>query len=205
MNNNLYHLIPKQILDFLNCRHIKLKLELLGTPAEDRYPHVRIIVDQQTIKETVVVGLQSYEYEFDIPDYQDYFTLDIVYYNKKDNDTVVVQGQIIENQNISLNHIFINEIDLVETGVIHQDIGDYTMQLTNEKYQYFLDNNININPTTSLSMYENGVWSIRIGMPVWSFLTKKQQNIEIAEQIDIQPILKEIYQTVLSCKKLNVR
>jgi hypothetical protein len=159
-------------------------------------------MNQQTVDDFIVIGTQQVEYEFDVD--QDYCTLDIVYYNKTDLDTVVdSQGQITENQNVTVNHVIVNKVDLVRTNLIYRDIGSYTMCLPTHKQQYFIDHGISIAPSHSLSMYENGTWSIKLGVPVLRFLSQIQQYTEIAEQQDTQSILEEIYQKTLVCKALT--
>ena len=97
--------------------------------------------------------------------------------------------------------VIVNGVDLVRTNLIYR-VGTYTMHLSPHKQQYFIDRGINVEPSHSLSMYENGVWSIQLGVPVLSFLSQKQQSVELAEQQDTQIILEEIYQKILVCKSL---
>jgi len=186
----------------LKFRSIKLQLVLTGNSAQGRWPCVKINVNQQTVDDFYVIGTKQVEYEFNVD--QEHCVLDIVYYNKTDLDTVIdSQGQIIENQNITVNGVIVNGVDLVKTNLIYRNIGAYTMLLDPHKQQYFLDHGLDFGPSHSLSMYENGIWSIKLGMPVLSFLSHLQQNNEIVEQQDIQPVLEEIYQKTLVCKKLT--
>ena len=198
----MHHLIPSTIVDLLKFQYIKICLVLTGDAAQGRWPCVRINMNQQCVDDFAVTGTQQVEYEFTVE--QQSCELEIVYYNKTDQDTVVNrQGEILENQSVTVNEITINGVDLVRTNLIFRDIGCYTMLLSDPKKQYFLDHDINTGPSHSLGMFENGTWAIRLGVPVLSFLSQKQQHTELAEQQDTQPILEEIYQKILVCKALT--
>jgi hypothetical protein len=125
-----------------------------------------------------------------------------VYYNKTDRDTVVDdQGQILQNQKLIVDQIVINGVDLVKTKLLYQDLGAYIMDLDSTKRQYFLYNGIDTGPNHSLIMGENGIWTIKLGIPVLSFLSQKQQQIELAEQQNTQHLLEEIYQKVTTLQQ----
>ena len=186
----------------MKFQFIKIQLALTGNAAQGRWPCVRINMNQQPVDNFTVIGTKQVEYELTVE--QESFELEIVYYNKTDQDTVVnSQGKIIENQSITVNEVTVNDVDLVKTNLIYRDIGCYNMMLSESKKQYFLDHGINTGPSHSMGMFENGTWTIRLGMPVLSFLSKKQQHTELAEQQDTRPILEEIYQKIQNCKALT--
>ena len=203
MKNNLHQLIPPTILNQLNFNKLDLQLVVVGIAVQDRWPCLRVIVDQKIVDDIAVIDTQTLNYSVVVDSAKQSCTLDIVYYNKTNQDTVVNnQGQILENQSVTIAQLTVNGVDLVKTRLIYSNIGAYTMNLSQQKQQYFLENNINIEPSHNLSMFENGTWTIKLGLPVLSFLSQKQQQVEIAEQQDIEPILEQIYQKVLHCKTL---
>lgn len=177
---------------------------MTGKAAQNRWPRVKINLNETTVDDFAIVESKKVEYEITVDIVQEYCTINVIYYNKTDQDTVVDHaGQILENQNITVDSVCVNGVDLVKTKLIYQDIGAYHMDISSSKKQYFIDNGINIEPSQSLSMSENGTWAIKLGVPVLSFLSQKQQRLELAEKQNHQPILEEIHQKILDIRNFQ--
>jgi len=202
MKTTLHQLIPESIRAQLNFQQVKISLTMTGVSAQGRWPCVRISCNQLLLEDCAIIGTQCLDYEFTATQDQKCCVLEIVYYNKTDRDTVVDdQGQILQNQKLIVDQIVINGVDLVKTKLLYQDLGAYIMDLDSTKRQYFLYNGIDTGPNHSLIMGENGIWTIKLGIPVLSFLSQKQQQIELAEQQNTQHLLEEIYQKVTTLQQ----
>jgi hypothetical protein len=127
-----------------------------------------------------------------------------VLYDKGNQDTVVNdQGQIVENQSLSIVSVVANGVDLVKTNIIHKGIGRYSMNLNKEKHKYFVEHNINVEPTTGLDMFENGVWHIDLELPVLSFISGVHDVVEPWERVQVEQLVNTLYQQYLHCKDLE--
>jgi len=204
MKNNLENLIPEPILNCLKLDLIDIELELTARPAQGRWPCVCIQVDGNTVYQGPVIDQQKFKYSARSQSTQEKCTIEIVFYNKDNYDTVVDQsGHIIENQCLSIVSVVVNGVDLVKTNIIHSGIGYYTMHLNSDKYQYFLSHNINVNPTTSLDMAENGIWRIELGLPILSFITGLHNVSESWGHAQVDQLLNTLYQQYQICKDLE--
>ena len=203
MNNNLDHLIPPLILNSLGLNSINLRIVLCGEPVQQRWPNASVCVDDTEIFNSTV-DYNIVEFSKKAPDAQSHCDIKIRYYNKGADDTVVDnQGNIIENQMLTIKEIWVNGVDIINTGIIHQDIGGYSMELPQHKLEHFKSLGINLDVTTSLDMYENGIWNLRFKLPILSFLTNKQARLEPWEQVSINELVDDIYQRILVCKELE--
>jgi hypothetical protein len=113
------------------------------------------------------------------------------------------QGQIAENQSVTIVSVVANGVDLVKTNIIHKGLGSYSMQLSAEKHKYFVDHNINVESTTSLDMFENGVWHIDLSLPILSFISGLQDVVEPWERIHVGELVNTLYQQYQICKDLE--
>jgi len=192
------------ILDCLNLDLIDLQIELQAHPVQGRWPCVRLQVDNTVVHNGPVVGRQKFNYSSRSQSCQEKCTIEIVFYNKNDQDTVVDhQEQIVENQGVTIVSVVANGVDLVKTNIIHKGFGSYSTQLSAEKRKYFVDHNINIESTTSLDMFENGVWHIEIGLPVLSFISGLHNVVEPWERVQVEQLVNTLYQQYLICKDLE--
>ena len=97
---------------------------------------------------------------------KDTVILKIEYLDKTSDHTVVDEsGQIIENQSLNIDSLFINNVDVVKTQIIYK-LGVYTRILSESTLQYFRDHGIDYGPSHSLTMTENGSWDINLTFPV---------------------------------------
>lgn len=191
-------------MDCLNLGLIDLKLVLQGTDCQQRWPCVKIVVDQKIIYDGIVSGVNTVGYKSAAESDQKKCTVDIEYYNKTDQDTQIDKnGEIISNQLLSIKEFWVNGVDIVKTGAIHQDIGCYTMNLDTHKYEYFVKQGINTCPTTNTHMFENGVWHVEIELPLLSTLSNKNSDSEPWEQVDVESIVKKLYSQLIVCEDLE--
>jgi hypothetical protein len=168
--DNLDFLIPAEIIDLCQFDKFTMEIKLESTPARGVWPCVKVLLNDEEIFNGVVVE-EQYIHNTRTVNGIDEFKLSIHYYNKTDNDTVVHQGTIIENQSLTIKNILINDINLIQTNIIYA-IGCYTLNLTDNKKAHFLKNGIDIGPSHSLGMYENGHWDIILKTPLVPYFTK---------------------------------
>jgi len=179
-----------------------LEITATVTQANNDWPHVIVCINETEIYNDKQDRIHiKYSGSVDDP----YLNLTVELLNKTTNHTVVdSNGNILENQHVLLESIIVNGVDLVRTRLIHR-VGDYRMHLDEIKKQHFKNLGIDIGPTTSLSMYENGVWKIQLQQPVLSYLSALQAKIEPWEQGNWQYLSEEIYKTIEICKQLEGR
>ena len=188
----------------MNLERIDISVVVEGVAVQQRHPHIAITVDSTIVFDGAVIDTQQFDYHSTAVAGQTMCVIDIEYYNKSDNDTIVDdQGNIIANQSILIKEIWINGVDIIKTGAIHQNIGHYTMTLPVHKYQYFVDNGISTSPTTNTHMFENGVWHLELDLPLLSTLTAKHNFVEPWEQFDVSTLVGSIATQLELCKTLE--
>ena len=111
-------------------------------------------------------------------------------YGKTDRDTRVnAQGEIIENQHISIKSFKINDIDFVKNNLIYR--GLYKMSLSNSKRQHFEQLGI-ATETQDYHFYENGIWTLQIPFPVLTYIINSTKQLETFEKISYHNIIQDI-------------
>lgn len=179
-------------------------MTLQGFDAQQRWPTVSVTVDNQLIYSGTIRGQQQIVYESQAAIDQKTCVLDIEYHGKTDADTVLSsQGNIVENQSVAIQELWVNGVDIIKTGAIHRNIGCYTMNLPANKKQYFIEQGINVEPTTHTHMFENGTWHIELALPLLSTLTGLHNYTEIWEQVDVQSLVSSIYNKLEVCQALE--
>lgn len=178
---------------------------LQGYVSQGRWPCVKISIDHHVVFQGVVEGIFDQTFVSTAASDQTQCVLEIEYINKNEQDTVVDdQGNILENQHIEIKHLFANNVDIVNNQLIHQGFGQYSMKLSQDKIDYFLKNGYSIKDSTTLEMFENGIWTLIFGLPILTFLTLKQQVYTNQwEQVDTYSLLQELYQRMLICDQLE--
>lgn len=175
-----------------------------GFDCAQRWPSVKISVDNHVAYSGPVIGVQKIIYKNTAALDQKSCIVDIEYINKSDNDTVIdLQGNILSNQSVLLKELYINGVDLIKSELIHRNVGQYTMHLSAFKKQYFADHNIDIRPTTNTHMFENGLWHIELALPLLSTLTAKHNFAEPWENVDLTSIVDQLYQQLKICQSLE--
>ena len=200
MNKNLLTLIPPQILIPLTSHTVDLEIHLVGKQAKSSWPSVKISIDQKEIYNGIVIEEQTISAKTNT---NEEFSIQIEYYGKKDFDTVSDDnGIIIENQSIEIKKIIVNNVDLIKTKLIYKNIGCYTMLLTPYKEQELKKYNQSTEPSTNLTMYENGIWKINLKQPLYTFLSSLWYTHEDAEIVDIPKIKQEIHDRLNNCLEI---
>lgn len=204
MSTNLDHLIPLEIHSLLNCDLIDVKILLQGHVARDQWPNVTVCVNNVVVYNSAVIGLQEISYQTQADQLTKTCTVNITYHSKQNNDTVVdSNGVIVENQFVEIAELWLNGVDIVANGMIHQNIGQYTMQLDQHKQQYFAEHNISTVPTTSTRMFENGVWNIELDLPILSALTAKHNFVESWEDVNGAELVDQVFELFNACRALE--
>ena len=200
---NLDYLIPQEILSLIQDDLLEIELELEGFACQDRWPVVELKVQEKIIfsgqvKNTLIIQHKEQSNSAKV-------NLDLDYVNKTDNDTTVDDtGKIIENQKIEIKKWCINNMNIVKNNIIHSGIGQYTPNLSPQKYQYFVDNGFPTGPSTTLSMTENGQWKIELESPITGFLLNKSYGkVPVHQQFELDSIIKDVYDTALTCQRLT--
>ena len=186
------------MLSLLTTKHIDLEIKATAHQANGEWPHVIVRLNQQVIyNDLQAVVAVKFHGEGNLVD------IEIELTDKENRHTKVdCDGNITDNQALTLDAVLINGVDLIKTGLIHQ-VGTYIMRLTSDKMQLFETLNISTAPSTNLSMHENGVWHIQIPQPALSYLSGLQAQIESWEQGNWQHLTKEIYDKIEICKTLE--
>lgn len=204
MKTPLGHLIPLEILAYLQLERIDIAVVLQGYPVHDRWPSVRFIVDGKVIYDGSVSDHLKLTHQSQAKPDQTHCEICIEYHGKSDADTEVSpQGDIVANQSVAIKELWINDVDIVKTGSIHQGIGAYTMRLPAHKQQYFAEHGISTEPTTHTHMFENGVWRIELPLPLLSTLTGLYNYVEPWERVDVAKEVNLLAQTLLRCQQLE--
>lgn len=197
----LDNLIPKQILDACEFDRCKVYLELTATSARNEWPTVRFKVANVIVYQGPVEGSRIIEYDSRLSIKECQF--DLEYYGKENKHTVVDQGQLVENQAVTISKFEINDIDIIKTNLIYS-LGNYQMKLSPEKTAYFVEHNIPTGPSHSLYMSENGNWILNVTMPLVTHFVRCKTYYEPHAELwpDIK-LLNDIYNTVNNIRRLE--
>ena len=175
---DLDSVIPKSILDLFNFDQVSMSIRLKSTPAGDKWPKVRIVLGDKIVADQTLSGDDVIDYSTTLSDDISNFLLKIEYYDRTDQDTITdANGEIIEDQSVSIEQIILNDIDIVKSQVIYK-MGQYTREFSIDKLKYFEERGLDTGPTSSLSMFENGVWTISLKNPI----TKQLINLKTFQQ-----------------------
>lgn len=192
------------IQNLLDLRRIDVALVLQGFDCNQSWPKVKVSVDDNLVYSAEINGVKKIKYCAQASDNQKICTIKIEYYGKTDSDTEVdLDGKIISNQSLILQELWINDVDIVKSKVIHQGIGNYTMSLPPHKHRYFLDHGFTVTPTTNTHMFENGSWNIELEIPLLSTLTSKHNFVEPWERVDVETIVSQLFDQLKICQELE--
>lgn len=204
MNNSLDQLIPASVQNLLDLRRIDVAVVLQGIDCKQSWPKVKVSVDNNLVHAAEIKGVKKIKYCAQALDHQKICTIKIEYHSKTDADTDVdSDGKILSNQSVILQELWINDVDIVKSRAIHQNIGNYTMSLPPHKHRYFLDHGFSIDPTTNTHMFENGSWIIELEMPLLSTLTAKHNFLEPWEKVDTETIVNQLFDQLTICQELE--
>jgi hypothetical protein len=186
--NNFNKLLPPKILDKLDCKNLTLDLLITGEDCQGRHPSCRVSINDNIIFDGYVIDQKIITFTGDI--HNPTANIKIEYYGKTSQDTRVDSvGNIIANQKISVSKFILNDIDIIKNNLIHQ--AEYIMTLDPNKEKYFKENNI-ANRNHNYHLYENGQWSLQIGIPVLTYIINNTKQIETFEKIPYNNIMQTI-------------
>lgn len=201
---NLDYLLDPDIIDYCQFDRFDLKLTLTATDADRRWPGIRIWVDGQVIADQQIAdGIFEFEYAQKVDMNCNNKVLEIEYYGKTDQDTITdTTGNIVQNQSVTIERLLINDIDIIENDTMYQ-LGNYTAELSPEKRAYYIEHGYSVEPTHSLTMYENGRWRLTIPLPVLTAIVKLKAKQETHEKWPDPDLLNAIVDTVNNIRSLE--
>jgi hypothetical protein len=189
---NLDSLLTSEIKDKLHKKDLSLSLTLTAIDCEGRWPQCKVLIDNKSIFEGEIKNQQTITFntEFNITD--DNFILSIERYGKTNQDTIIDSiGTIISNQVLQIADLKLNDVDIIKNNLVYR--GKFIMNLDANKRVYFNDNNI---PTENYDyhFYENGIWSLQIGLPVLTYIINNTKQTETFEKIPYDDVIMAIIQ-----------
>lgn len=201
---DLDYLLDNTVIEYCNFDRFDLNLVLSSTPAEKRWPTVKIWMDTELVAEkTVANGKWHFDFSTKVDLERDHVCLEIEYVDKTDRDTVIdAQGSIVQNQSVTIEKIFVNDVDLLETNMIYT-LGHYTPELSPEKTAYYLKQGYSIEPSHTLTMYENGRWQMRMPLPISTNFVRTMAKQEAHEKWPDPELLTNIIKTVNTIRDLE--
>jgi hypothetical protein len=198
---NLDFLIPEHILAQCKLSHFTLNIGLQGISAQNRYPNVRIKVNNTVIYDAPTVDYV--EIPFECLHNVDKHRVTIEYHSKTNNDTVVdSQGHIVENQHVKIVKMVVNTVDIIPSQIIY-NLGNYTKNLTDDQKEYYLRHGYDVGPTHSLEMYENGQWTLDFNMPILPEFIKLKKTHVKHEQPWFDNLNQRIYDTINNIREIE--
>lgn len=194
--------LPKHILSMVGFENFNLEITLQGYSCNDIFPMVEIFINKQLeFASRIDHRTISLNKKFDATIKQ--VTVDICYLGKTNADTRVDHlGQIIENQSLEITGLILNGVDIISTQAIY-NLGNYVKHLSEEKKTYFLEHGIDIGPSHSLHMFENGIWNINLGFPILPELCKIMSVDEVHQKSSNYSQFDEMYQRIQHIKQLE--
>jgi hypothetical protein len=173
LSSEIDYLIPNDIIDACRLDRFDIEIELYGAPSMDQYPQVRVWVDNEVIWDNQIIKNQTIKFSHKLNIQNKSVLLKIEYHNKNDitGTNINSQGQIIENQSVSIKKIVVNDSDIIKNNTVYA-FGHYYPKLSETKIKHFVENGYSIDPSHSLDMFENGEWRLQFGIPVNQSIAK---------------------------------
>jgi hypothetical protein len=200
---NLDHLLPEGITDYCRFDRFDFQLELSSTSAEGRWPTVNVWIDGKLAHSSKVIKQHEYTYSEILDMSLDAKVLEIEYADKTNQDTTTdADGEILENQSLTIKQLIVNGIDLIQNQTLYR-LGDYTMYLPPEKRAYYIEHGYSVEPTHSLTMFENGKWRITMPLPITTNIVKLKAVQELHEKWPDPELLNAIVDTVNNIRRLE--
>lgn len=200
--HNLDNLIPQSIIDLMQLSNFDFDLTLLSTPYNNKWPMAKVTIGDLVVFNGLVVDSQEIKYSSNFKNVES-IDVFIEYYNKQDNDTLISdQGEIIENQSITISKLCVNNVDLITSQVIY-NLGMFHQNLSPEKTQYFIEHNLDTGPNHTLYLCENGVWKLNFKFPVVYHFVKYKAFQARTEKWPNPTLMNEIYNLVQEIRVLE--
>lgn len=187
---NFENLLHEEIKQKLSDKNITLGITLSAKDCEQRWPRCRISLDNEIIFDNFIVNEQRIKFHKNFTDDRSICVLKLEMYGKTNQDTKIDNiGNIVSNQMIQIEKLFLNEIDIIKNNLIYQ--GKFKMTLDTNKIKYFKENNISIE-NHDYHFYENGIWTLQIGLPVLTYIINNTKQSETFEKIPYDDIMMAI-------------
>ena len=155
----------------------RLLVNLSGSPASNNYPQARLSVNNTVIwtgavKEQTVLDFPSLFVA------EHCFNLQLEYFGKTDNDTVVKDNKIVENQSVCINGIGINDVEIGGHDLIAFSNTDYS--LTESQQSAYNSNGFHWKSVKTDTLWDNGIWKLSLDKPVIASLIRQKH---VAKQV----------------------
>lgn len=189
---NFEHLLSPEIKQKLEIKNLNLIITLSSIDCDDRWPSCKITIDDELIFDGQIVKIQKIIFNKNFSGDVDNFKLNIEMYGKTNQDTKLDKnGNIASNQMLEISELKLNSIDIIKNGLIYQ--GKFVMQLSKDKISYFKNNNISTE-NHDHHFYENGSWTLQIGLPVLTYIINNIKKTETFERIPYNDTMMAIIQ-----------
>ncbi len=188
-----------EILDILSddTDRFKIEVSLIGYPAQQRYPSVKITVNGRQVWFDNVEQEQTLTFDSMVLD-ESVVDIRICFCGKNENDTVVVDSKIIENQHVKICHVKINDIQIGDYDLMDMSITEY--DLTESQKQAYKEINAAWSGVKTDTLYDNGTWSLLLNRPVVTNLIKSQKRFSKIFEIPHQDILNKLQKYFMAGK-----
>ena len=187
--NSLDRILPLEILEKINSKHLDLELTLTGVDCCGSWPKCKVLANDIKIFDGNVIREKSIKFSFVFKNVES-VVIKIVRYGKTSMDTKIdIADKITDNQILSIGTMKINGVDLIKNNFIYT--GKYTMHLSPAQKQYFLDHDIDTE-NSNYHFYENGEWHLYLEFPILTYIINKRKKLESYELISYQQTLNNI-------------
>lgn len=176
-----------------------IQIDLTGVPVDNRYPQVKILIDQTMHWQGAVIEKTQLEFK-NLQSKGRFIDLQLCYTNKSNQDTKVINGKIVANQCIQINWIAIDQLmlsnyDLRDNSVTNYDLTEQEKDAYNVHGQEWKD----VKTTT---LYNNGVWKLTLEKPILSCLLRKKistKHVFETSHLDTMRKLQQYFEESKSC------
>lgn len=187
---NLNNLLSAEIKEKLRRKNLNLILALSAKDCDGRWPRCRVLINDKIIFDDEVQANTNilFNNEFDTVDTT--AIIAIHRYGKTIDDIKIdTDGNIIDNQMLQITKLILNGVDIMKNNMIYQ--GKFIMHLSDEQVKYFKNNDIPAE-NHDYHFYENGKWTLQIGLPVLTYIINSIKQTETFEKIPYDDIMMAI-------------
>ena len=188
--HNLNNLLSAEISEKLRKKNLEISLTLSAKDCDGRWPRCQVLINDKIIFDDEIKKTADivYKNNFDYDDNHVNFVINR--YGKTDSDTKIdTNGNIIDNQMMEITKLMLNGIDIIKNNLIYQ--AKFVMDLSDNQLKYFKNNNIP-SENHDYHFYENGQWTLQIGLPVLTYIINITKTTETFEQIPYSDVMNEI-------------
>ena len=170
--------IPEIQFLLKDCEITNVELTLTGIAVNQKYPRVKIYVNQQMRWDGEIVDTCDFNFQ---STNLGYLHIGIDYYNKTNNDTLTLDGVIVGNQCVQINRLVIDNTVISGMDIYNVGLANYRLdeeqQLHYSKYGYHWKN------VCTDTLYNNGIWELNIASPlITNLLSKKKFTVHKFEE-----------------------